>query len=477
MSRAIKFGTDGWRGKIAEDFTFDNVRRVTQGVAQHLKRTKMAKRGMVVGYDTRFASPDFALAAAEVLAGNGITAYVVDKPTPTPVISYSILDKKAAGAIIITASHNPPADNGFKLRSEYGGASPPQVLATIEKYASAAPRPRTMPRKVAEDKGLLRIFDPDLAYITHLPDLVDLEKLRRAGLQILCDSMWGCGAGWFKRLLEGDKTKILEIHGERNPLFPEMERPEPIPPNLDALQKEALRTRARVGLATDGDADRIGVVDEEGRFITQLQVYALLALYLLEIRGWRGAIVKTNSTTSMLYKLGEIYNVPVYETGVGFKYVAPKMLETEAMIGGEESGGFAFRDHIPERDGILAGLFLLDLMVQTGKRPSQLVEWLYRKVGPHYYDRRDSVFPGAERKRLASRLKNQKPSRLAGMTVEGINTLDGYKYLLQGGSWLLIRFSGTEPKIRLYAEAPSPQKVQGLLHAGLHLAGLGQTGH
>ncbi|MBI2845722.1 MAG: phosphoglucomutase/phosphomannomutase family protein [Chloroflexi bacterium] len=472
MSYRIKFGTDGWRGRIAEDFTFDNVRRMTQGVAQHLKAAKMATRGLVIGYDTRFASPDFALAAAEVLAGNGITAYLVDKPTPTPVISYSILDKKAAGAIIITASHNPSTDNGFKLRSEYGGASPPEILAKIEKYTARATRPKTMPQEVAEKKGLLHIFDPDPAYIAHLPDLVDLEKLQEAGLQILCDSMWGTGAGWFKRLLEGEKTKILEIHAEPNPLFPEMERPEPIPPNLDALQREVLRTRARVGLATDGDADRVGMVDENGHFVTQLQVYALLALYLLEVREWRGPIVKTNSTTAMLYKLGEMYGVPVYETGVGFKYVAPKMLETGAMIGGEESGGFAFRDHIPERDGILAGLFILDLMVHTGKRPSQLVDWLYAKVGPHYYDRRDTVFPPQERQKLAVRLKSQKPARLAGLKVEAMNTLDGFKYLLEGGAWLLIRFSGTEPKIRVYAEAPTPEKVQELLNSGLHLVGL-----
>lgn len=470
MSRPIKFGTDGWRGKIAEDFTFANLRLATQGVAQHLKKSRLTARGMVIGYDTRFASPDFALAAAEVLAGNGITAYLVDKPTPTPVISYSVLDKKAAGAIIITASHNPSSDNGLKLRSEYGGAAAPQILTRIENYISRIRRPKVLPR--AEAKGLIQIFDPDPAYINHLPSLIDLAPLRNAGLQIVCDSMWGAGVGWFKRLLEGERTKIRELHGEGNPLFPEMERPEPIPPNLDTLQKEVLRTRARIGLATDGDADRVGMVDEEGNFVTQLQVYALLALYLLEIRGWRGPIVKTNSTTSMLYKLGEIYGVPVYDTGVGFKYVAPKMLETKALVGGEESGGFAFRDHIPERDGILAGLFLLDLMLQTGKRPSQLIDWLYSKVGPHHYDRRDTLFPGNERRKAAARLKSQKPRVLAGLRVEGISTLDGFKYLLGGGSWLLIRFSGTEPKIRVYGEAPSPEKVQELLDEGLRLAGL-----
>lgn len=472
MNYAIRFGTDGWRGRIADDFTFENVRRATQGVAQHLKRTKMASRGMVVGYDTRFASREFAETVAEVLAGNGIFAYLVDKPTPTPVVSYSILDKKAAGSIMITASHNPATDNGFKIRSEYGGATPPEILAQIEKYISAVRRPKMMPLEKGIEQDLTQIFDPDPAYIQHFPSLLDLQPIKESRLHIVCDSMWGCGVGWLKRLLEGGNTKIIEIHGERNPLFPEMERPEPIPPNLDALQKEVVRTRADVGLATDGDADRVGLVDEEGRFITQLQVYALLALYLLEIRGWRGPIVKTNSTTSMLHKLGEMYDVPVYETGVGFKFVAPKMLETDALVGGEESGGFAFRGHIPERDGILAGLFLLDLMVKTGKRPSQLIDYLYSKVGPHYYNRRDSLFPPEERKKVAARIEKQKPEHLAGLRVEGISTLDGFKYLLKGGSWLLIRFSGTEPKIRVYAEAPSPETVEALLQEGLHLAGL-----
>jgi phosphomannomutase len=288
----------------------------------------------------------------------------------------------------------------------------------------------------------------------------------------VADPMWGAGAGWFASLLGEGRTQIMEIHGERNPIFPEMESPEPIPPNIDVLRRRVVETKSDVGLATDGDADRLGVVDEKGNFVNQLQVYALLALYLLEVRGWRGPIVKTLSSTAMLYRLGELYNVPVYETGVGFKYVAPKMLEVDAMVGGEESGGFAFRGHVPERDGILAGLFILDFMVQSSKRPSELVEYLYSKVGPHYYDRVDSIFAPQERKRVTKRLREAKPERLGGLKVLDIDARDGFRFKLEGGAWLLVRFSGTEPKIRVYAETQSEKTLRALLEEGVRLAGI-----
>lgn len=472
MAPPIRFGTDGWRGTIAEDFTFDNVRRCTQGVASFLKKRGMAERGLVVGYDTRFASERFAMAAAEVLVGNSIRAYFCERATPTPVVSYSILTRKAGGAINITASHNPPTDNGFKLRSEYGGATAPPDLEAIEAEIAAGNRVERLAFEEGRRRGLIEVFDPTPAYIQQVQRLIDVGPLRDHHFKIAVDAMWGAGAGWLPRLLGGGKTKVRELHGTRHPLFPEMERPEPIPPNLDALQAEVRTTRADLGLALDGDADRVGLVDERGEFVTQLQVYALLALYLLEVRGWRGPIVKTLSTTSMLYQLGQLYNVPVYETGVGFKFVAPKMLEVDALIGGEESGGFAFREHVPERDGILASLFLLDLMRHFKKTPSQMIEYLYAKVGPHHYDRRDRLFPVEQREAVARRLREAQPKALAGLPVARINTLDGFKYELDGGAWLLIRFSGTEPKIRVYAEAPSSEAVRALLGEGLRLAGL-----
>jgi phosphomannomutase len=284
--------------------------------------------------------------------------------------------------------------------------------------------------------------------------------------------MWGVGAGWLKQILAGGTTRVDEIHNVRNPIFPEMRRPEPIPPNIDKLSQAVVAAKAHAGIATDGDADRVGFIDENGRFVNQLEVYALLALYLLEVRGWRGPIVKTVSTTTMLNKLGSLYNVPVYETGVGFKFVAPKMLETNAMIGGEESGGFAFRGHMPERDGILAGLFLLDFMVRTGKSPAQLIDFLFSKVGPHYYDRIDTPFPPERNQEVRDRIKNQNPATIAGFKVLNINTTDGFKYDLDDGGWMLIRFSGTEPIIRIYTETTRQDKVQEILQAGLALAGL-----
>ena len=466
---AIRFGTDGWRATIADGFTFENVRRCTAGLSRQLLNAGVAERGVVVGYDTRFGSDRFAHAAALVLAQHGIPSFLVDRPTPTPMVSYAIVEREAAGGIIITASHNPPTDNGFKLRSEYGGASDPETLREVE---SLIPDAASGVSGSGAEEDLVEIFDAAPAYIDHLGDLVDLDRLRASGLHVVADAMWGAGAGWLPHLLAGDGTKVRELHGERNPLFPGMDRPEPIPPNLDALQTEVARTKADVGLATDGDADRVGLVDETGRFVTQLQVYGLIALYLLEVRGWRGPIVKTLSTTVMLDKLGELYGVPVYETGVGFKFVAPKMLEVDAMVGGEESGGFAFRGHLPERDGILAGLFLLDYMVEADKRPTDLIAGLYELVGPHHYDRIDTVLLPGQREKATARLEGSRPQMLADRRVERISTMDGYKFQLEGGPWLLIRFSGTEPKLRVYAEAGSPAEVGALLEEGRSLAGL-----
>jgi phosphomannomutase len=283
--------------------------------------------------------------------------------------------------------------------------------------------------------------------------------------------MWGNGAGWFPRLLGGGKTVIEEIHNVRNPIFPEMSRPEPIPPNVDVGLREVAKRNFDVLLINDGDADRFGLGDENGNFINQLQVFGLLAYYLLEVRGYRGPIVKTLSTTSMLKKLGEMYSVPVYETGVGFKYVAPKMVETDALIGGEESGGFAFRGNVPERDGILAGLYILDLMVKLDKKPSELIELLFSKVGPHYYSRIDQKFSGDKQKKI-ERIMNAIPDHIAGLKVTDFTDTDGYKFSFEDGGWLLIRFSGTEALIRVYCETTHKDKVQAIINAGLEIAGI-----
>jgi len=476
MSTTIKFGTDGWRGVIAEDFTFDNVRRCAQGFASYLLAQGKAGARVVIGHDQRFASEDFAAACAEVMAANGFQVWLTQGATPTPVISYATVERQAAGAINITASHNPPSDNGFKVRDHRGAAIDPDGLLDIESRIPDSQGVKRLPITEAEASGQVIRFDPAPVYITHLHQLVDLQPLKAAGLNILVEPMWGNGAGWFPRLLAGGRTRVTEIHAGRNPLFPEMKRPEPIRPNVDVGLRRTVELGCDVCLITDGDADRMGLGDEQGHFINQLQVYGLLALYYLEVRQERGPIVKTLSTTSMLEKLGQLYDVPVYETGVGFKYVAPKFLETNAILGGEESGGYAFRGNVPERDGILGNLLMLDFMVKTGKKPSQLLDYLYSKVGPHYYDRVDIKFPAGQYPAIRAsgekKLSESRPAEMDGLKVERVATVDGFKFYLQGGSWVLIRFSGTEPLMRIYTETDSPERVQRLLAAGRAVAGV-----
>ena len=472
MAYKIKFGTDGWRGVIAEDYTFDNVRRCTQGFATYLLEQGRQGQWVIVGHDKRFQSENFAAAVAEVLAGNGLNVYLTNGPTPTPTIAYAVVDKKACGAINITASHNPPTDNGFKVRDPNGGAIDPEGLLRIETaIPDSVEDVKRIPLNDAMRDGKVIVFDASEAYIANLHKLVDIEGIKDAGYTVLVDAMWGNGGGWFTRLLQGGKTKVIEIHNTRNPAFPEMKRPEPIRPNIDVGLKATVENHADVLLITDGDADRCGIGDENGEFINQLRVYALMALYLLEIRGQRGAIVKTLSTTTMLNKLGKLYDVPVYETGVGFKYVAPKMMETDAMIGGEESGGYAFRGNVPERDGILAGLYMLDFMVQTGKKPTELLKMLFDKVGEHFYDRVDTPFSG-NRKDREQMILNAHPETIGGLKVTELVTVDGFQFRLEDGGWLLIRFSGTEPIMRVYCETTHKDKVKAILDDGLKIAGI-----
>ncbi len=472
MAQTIRFGTDGWRGTIAEDYTFANVRRAAQGFARYLLQQGHRGEKVVVGYDKRFHSENFAAAVAEVLAAHGFYVYLTQEATPTPVISYAVVAQQAVAAVNITASHNPPTDNGFKVRDEHGGAISPEGLKAIEALIPATEEAvQRVPLAEAETQGKVVRFDPKPAYIEHLHDLIDLEPIKQAGLKVLIDPMWGNGAGWFTHLLHGGKTVVEEIHNIRNPIFPEMKRPEPIPPNIDIGLAETVRRGADVLIITDGDADRVGLGDEHGRFVNQLRVYGLLAYYFLAVRGERGPIVKTLSTTTLLNKLGERYNVPVYETGVGFKYVAPKMLEVNALMGGEESGGYAFRNHVPERDGILAGLYLLDMMVRLNRKPSELVELLFREVGPSYYQRIDVPFQG-DRGPIEERVRQDRPERIGGLRVTGFRDMDGYQFLLEDGGWLLIRFSGTEPLLRIYCETTTEDRVQAILEDGQRIAGL-----
>jgi phosphomannomutase len=476
----IKFGTDGWRGRIADDYTYANVRRVAQAFAAYLLHMAAGQPGsVVVGYDKRFSAEHFAAAAAEVLAGNGLHVYLTHTATPTPVISFSAKNLGALGAANITASHNPPEDCGFKVRDAHGGAVDPAGLAEIEALIPAAgdsAAVHSMPLAQAIRAGKVELFDPKPAYLAHLAQLIDVQPIKDAGLKIMVDAMWGNGAGWLSEILGGGKTEIHEIHAVRNPVYPEMKRPEPIPPNVDAGLAAGKAAGADCVCIMDGDADRCGFGDEQGQFIDQLRVFGLLAYYLLEVCGRRGPIVKTLSTTSMLDKLGKLYDVPVINTGVGFKYVAPAMLEHDALIGGEESGGYAFHGHVPERDGILANLYLLDFMVRTGKRPSELLQLLFAKVGEHFYDRIDTRLTDNAMKQTAKAkldaLRVEDGLRLGGHAVVEIVTLDGYKFVMDDGGWLLVRFSGTEPLIRVYTETTDGAAVAAILADGKKLAGL-----
>lgn len=470
----IKFGTDGWRGAIADNYTFENVRIVAQATANYLQGNGQAGGGLVVGYDMRFASEFFAASAAEVLAANGIHVWLTQAAASTPAVAYSVLTHHSAGAAMITASHNPWTDNGYKYKPEYAGSADPSVIEAIESQATEVYRSGHVKRAsvtAALEEGAVEYFDAAPAYLQRLGELIDTDRLKSARKAIVVDPMYGSGMSYFPRLLTGGTLKVWEINAERNPYFGGV-NPEPIAVNLGKLMAAVPERAADGGIAIDGDADRVGLVDEKGTFINQLQVFGLLINYLLEKRGWRGPIIKSVSTTSMANRLAEKYGVPVIETPVGFKYIGPEFRARGAMIGGEESGGYAFRGHIPERDGVLAGLYLLDMLIDYDMPMSEIVQHLQTVAGPSYYDRIDIRFPAEKRADVLARFAGEHPSQIAGEQVKSVQTIDGYKYFLSDGSWLLVRASGTEPLIRLYTEAREPEEAQRVLEAGKAMAGL-----
>ncbi len=475
----IKFGTDGWRAAIAEEYTFHNVRRCARGVADYLQQTGAADRGVVVCHDRRFASEHFAAACVEVLAAHGIRSFVPPEAVPTQVGSFFTRELNAGAGIVITASHNPWTDNGFKVKADTGGAAAPEMLADIEATMQRYDEHELPPRRDFEDArgaGLVEVFDPYPRFREQLASIVDIERIRAAEKRVLVETLFGSGSGWFTRLLGDGRLTVRELHTERNPFFGGV-NPEPIRPNVDEWLGEIPRWGADIGIAFDGDADRVGMATEEGVFVNQLQVYGLLYWYLLDVRNQIGPAVYTVTTTSMAKRLAEIYGTQAYETGVGFKFVGPKMTETNAVIGGEESGGFGFGMHIPERDGLASGLFLLDLWLTKGKQASEVLAELQALAGPSYYNRIDIRFKregyDAVKTDTLARLASQAPEALAGQAVverKDLDTHDGFKFYREDGSWLLIRFSGTEALLRVYAEARSPEDVEALLAEGRTLA-------
>lgn len=465
----IKFGTDGWRAIIADTYTYANVRRCAAGLGRYLLNQKQAQKGVIIGYDTRFGSKDFAGVSASTLAALGVPVYLCSRPAPTPAVSYTIIHQQAAGCIIITASHNPGKYNGFKIRPDYAGSARPEILSAIEAHIPGNADALQMPLDEARQRGLVTDIDPWPAYRARLNRLVNFERIKAAGFNVAVDAMHGAGGGLWPELLANGATTVTELRGQPNPNFPGMHNPEPLAHNLEPLA-QTVKAGADIGLAPDGDADRIGVLDEHGQFVNPLQLYALLLLYLLEVQGLRGPIVRTITCTTMANKLAAKYNLPVHETAIGFKYVGPKMIDVGAIFGGEESGGYAFGNHIPERDGFVAGLSLLDFMAVTGRTMRGLVDYLFEQIGPHYYDRIDLTYEAGQRQAIENRVQQARPKKLAGLNVTGRVTVDGYRFDLEDGGWLIVRFSGTEPLLRIYCETTHGDRVQELLDAGRKLA-------
>ena len=466
----VRFGTDGWRAIMGEEFTFANVRACARAAADHFAETRGRGEPLVVGYDTRFQSDEYALAAARVLAGAGFAVQLADRPAPTPALSHRIVETGAGGGLIVTSSHNPFRWNGIKVKPHYGGSASPEIVADIERRVPAILADAAGPPLAPADSDAIARFDPIPGYLAALARQVDLDRIRGAGLRVAVDPMYGAGAGLLPELLDGGSTRVEEIHAERNPLFPGLRAPEPIASNLDALLALVAGGGFDAGIANDGDADRVGLVDGAGAYVDQLRAFALLVQYLLGARGLRGAVVKSVTTTAMARLLAERHGVPCIETPVGFKHIGPVMMREDALIGGEESGGYGFRGHLPERDGVLAALCLLDAMALSGKGPDELLAEVFALTGPHFYERVDlELAPGANAAVRAA-LDAAAPREFAGLPVEGVDTTDGWRFLLSEG-WLLFRLSGTEPLLRIYTELRDESKVAPAIEAGRALVG------
>jgi alpha-D-glucose phosphate-specific phosphoglucomutase len=473
---SIKFGTDGWRAVISDTFTFNNLRLVAQAIADYVR--KEGGNGhdpeVVIGFDTRFLSDRYATEVARVMAGNGIVAWLTRADSPTPAISYSVVEKEACAGIMITASHNPPRYNGIKLKSAYGGAASPHQASRVEHYleeAEAQARgPNIMDYQRAMDQGLIRRFDPVWAYYEHLGQLVDLDAISVGELRIVADAMYGSGRGCIAEMLSRTRCTVHEIRAEMNPGFGGI-HPEPIGRYLNALVAAMGANHADVGLATDGDADRIGAMDALGNFVDPHHIFALALRHLVEKRGWTGTVVKTVSTTMMVDRLATRYGLPLKETPVGFNHIADYMLSEEVLIGGEESGGIGIRGHIPEGDGILMGLLLLEILADAGVPLHELIADIQQVAGPTHYARTDlRLRHPVVKQKMVARLTDGAPPSIGGITVRTVDPLDGVKYRLADESWLLIRPSGTEPVLRVYAEGPSPNAVKTLLQYGEEVA-------
>ena len=457
MRNPIKFGTDGWRAIIADEFTFENVRRAAQATAEYFKTVEGTEPAVFVGFDVRFQSNAFARAAGEVLSANGFRVVMLDRPYPTPYVSFEVRRRKFAGGVMITASHNPPGFNGFKVKAHFGGSATPTITAKIEANLTSPP---------LGPGGTIETIAPEPYYFEHLKSLVDWPRIANSKLKIVVDSMHGCGGYLLEQLLRDTSCTVETIRGNPDPLFGGI-HPEPMMPQLEPLGDAVRQTRSDVGLATDGDADRLGIVDETGEYVNTLQTLSLLLLHIYRNKGWRGAVARTYSQSLLIPRIAAKFGLELFERPIGFKNIGELMLEHEILIGGEESGGIGLSRHLPERDGIFINLLFLDLLAASGKSCTELIHDMWREFGEFHYDRRDLHVPIEAGNQVVATWQKGPPATFAGRRVREVGKLDGSKVFLENDSWILFRQSGTEPLLRVYCEAPSRAAVAEIMGAGL----------
>lgn len=462
----IKFGTDGWRARISDEFTFENLRIVTQAYCNYLIKHKLHSKGAVVGYDNRFQSEDFALESAKIIASNKIKVYITEHSVPSPVTSFAVKSKGLGGGVMITASHNPPEWNGFKIKSQFACSAAADITKEVEAEASREIEPVI----TKESESSIVKFDPKPEYFKHISKFIDFAAIRKANINIVIDPMHGSAAGYVKDILADNGINSTEINGGRDPLFGGL-NPEPIPANLTEISQVVKDLSLNkpglwIGLATDGDGDRLGGVDGKGGFLTSHDMFVLLLKHLVENKKLSGSVIKTFNITNLVGMLASKYKLALRETPIGFKYIADYMLKEDVLIGGEESGGIGIKGHIPERDGVLNSLLLLECIASFKKDARDILNSVMDELGYFYYDRIDIHLTEEERNAVRSKLGDFKPASFAGEKVVEVQDLDGIKFFLPDKSWILFRLSGTEPLLRIYSEATSPEKVKSMLASG-----------
>jgi phosphomannomutase len=465
---SIRFGTDGWRGVIGRDYTFSNVEIVSQAIADYVKSQKPSSRKVLVGYDTRFLAGQFALRVAEVLAGNGFQVGLMDRPFPTPYISYEVKHRGLAGGVMVTASHNPPEFCGIKFKAPFGGSATPAIVKQIEGLLFLNPVQRLVEGRTEKLASITKV-SPRNEYFDHIKSLIRFDVIKQAKLKVVADSMHGTANGLLPQILKHHGVDCIAIRETADPLFGGV-FPEPMEENLGALRSAILENQADLGLATDGDADRLGVIDALGNYVNTHQILALLILHLVRKRHWTGKVVKTVSQSVLVERICQKLSLPCDVVPIGFKNIADLMLKEDVLIGGEESGGVGIKNHIPERDGLLINLLMLEAVAQSGKSLREMVLEMWQEFGEFHFERRDLHIPLIVGQSLVQRLKEKPPQEFAGLPLERVDTLDGTKLVFQDESWILFRQSGTEPLLRIYCEAGTREKVKQLMEEGDRLA-------